>query len=92
MKINGTLKTIAVIISVMVAVGSIVWSVAIRSDDLEDLIVEVAEHEEKYEKVEVRVNTVEKAVIKIETHMEHFQEGQEDMITMQRQILDELRK
>ncbi|KKN74440.1 hypothetical protein LCGC14_0390600 [marine sediment metagenome] len=80
MKINGTWKTIGVIISVMVAVGSIVWSVAIRSDNLDDLIKDVAEHEEKYEKVEVRVNTVEKAVIKIETNQEHMMKKQEEIL------------
>lgn len=85
MKINGTWKTIAVILSIVVAAGGIVWSVAVRSDNLDDVIKEVAEHKKKYDEVEVRVNTVEKAIIKIETNQGH-------MMGMQEKILYELRK
>ena len=85
MKINGTLKTILVVISIVVAAGSIVWAVAIRSGNLDGLIKDVAEHEEKYDKAETRVDTVEKAVIKIETNQTHMMKKQDE-------ILLELRK
>ncbi len=91
-KINGTLKTIGIITAIIVTMGGLIWAFATQSEHLDGAIKDIAEHEVKYEKVEVRVNTVEKAVIKIETKMEHFQKGQDDMMVMQREILDELRK
>ena len=90
--LNGTLKTTLIAISITLAIGGIIWAFAGRSGKLDVAIEDIAENELKYDKVEVRVNTVEKAVIKIETKMEHFQKGQDDMIKMQGEILDELRK
>lgn len=85
MKINGTLKTAGIVLGIILTVGGVIWALATQSGNLDEVIEDVAKHEVKYDKVEIRVNTVEKAIIKIETNMEH-------MMTMQGQILDELRK
>jgi hypothetical protein len=92
MKLNGIVKTAGIAITIVLAIGSIIWAVAIRSGNLDGLIEDIAKHEVKYDKVEERVDTVEKVVIRIETNMKHFQKGQDDMVLMQREILNELRK
>lgn len=91
-KLNGTLKTVLKIITIVLAVGSILWALAGRSGKLDVAIADIAGQKEESEKVEGRVNIVEKAVIKIETKMEYFQKGQDSMVKMQGEILDELRK
>ena len=91
-KLNGTLRTAGIILGIVLTFGSIIWAIAMQSGDLEGAIEDIAEQKTECAEVEERVNTVEKAVIKIETKMEHFQKGQDDMMTIQREILDELRR
>ncbi len=67
------------------AMISSIWALATQSGELDAAVKNIAGHELKYDKVEVRVNTVEKAVIKIETNQTHMMKKQEE-------ILDELRK
>jgi len=89
---NGSLKTAGIIIGIVLTLGGIIWAFATQSGNLDGAIEDIDKHEKQYEKVEGRVNTVEKAVIKIETTMGHFQKGQEDMMSIQKEILGELRK
>ena len=83
MKINGTLKTVGIAITIILAIASILWAVAGRSGELEKAVKDIAEQKKECKETKGRVNTVEKAVIKIETHMEH-------MITMQGIIFKEI--
>jgi len=92
-KLNGALlKNFWIILCIVAMLGGVIWALATQSGDLEDAVEDIAEQKKEYNKVELRVDTVEKAVIKIETTMGHFKEGQDDMMTMQKEILDELRK
>ena len=84
--INGVfLKNFWIILCIVALVGGVIWALATQSGELDDAVEDIAEHKEEYVKVEGRVDTVEKAIIKIETNQGH-------MMVMQREILDELRK
>lgn len=89
---NGSTRLIISIIGIALALGGILWAMAIQSGQLDGAIEDIVEQESNHEKVIVRIDTVEKAIIKIETKMDYIQKGQDDLMEMQRQVLDELRK
>lgn len=85
-KLNGALlRNFWVILCIVALIGGVIWALATQSGELNAAVEDIAEHEEKYDKVELRVDTVEKAIIKIETNQTHMMKKQEE-------ILDELRK
>lgn len=73
LKVNGTLKMFVIIITVGIALGSIVWSVAIRSEELDGIVIDVGVLVEAQTEVEGRTTELEKAVILIQSDFEHIQ-------------------
>ena len=72
---NGTLRTVriaGIILGIVLATCGVIWGFATQSGNLDRAVIDVAKVEIKSDAVAVRVGTVEKAMIKIETDISYI--------------------
>ena len=70
---NGTLKTVAIIVGILLAAGGIVWSLAIQSGNLNRVVIDVTKVESEVTKTNSRVKKMEEAVILIQSDIGYIQ-------------------
>lgn len=87
MTINGTTKTISLIIITAIAVGGLVWGLSGRSEDLERVVEDVAEVKAAGILTAEGLTDVEKAVILIQSNISHMQEDIASILTLQKRSL-----
>ena len=85
-KRNGlTLRSISIAICILLALGSIIWGFAAHSGDVDRMIVDV-------KSLDKRVDTVEDAVIVIQSDFKHIKSDLIEQKELSREILREIRK
>ena len=92
-KRNGlTLRNISIAIGILLALGGILWGFAVHSGDVDRVIVDVIEVEGNIKSLDKRVDTVEDAVIVIQSDFKHIKSDLIEQKELSREILREIRK
>lgn len=87
MTMNGTTKTISLIVITAIAAGSLVWGLSDRSGNLERVVKDVTEVQTAWSKTAENVTEVEKAVILIQSDMGHMKADIAEILRIQKQSL-----
>lgn len=73
-KVNGTLKTLSIIVITLAVVCGVVWGLALRSGKLDHVVATVGILVEEQSIHKERTTELEKAVILIQSNYVHIQE------------------
>lgn len=87
-KINGTTKTVSIIVVTAIAVGGLIWGLSGRSEDLERVVKDVAEVKAASDKTAKGLTDVEKAIILIQSDLGYMQADIADILTLQKRSLN----
>ncbi len=74
MTMNGTTKMVSAIAITLIALGSILWSFAARSETLERCAVDVTTLQASVEKTQTSTHEIEKAIVLIQSDIGHMKE------------------
>lgn len=72
MTMNGTLKTVSIVVITLIAVCGVIWGLAIPSVELNHVVTEVAEFQADSVAHKERTTELEKAVIRIQSDYVHI--------------------
>lgn len=89
MTVNGTTKTVSIILVTAIALGSIIWGFATQSGNLNRVVEDVAEVEAVCIETAKGLTDVEKAIILIQSDFSHTKDDIAGILALlQRQALN----
>ena len=92
-KLNGlTFRNVSIAIGIFLAIGGVVWAIAIQSGNLDRVVKDVVKTEEEVEEIDARLDMVEDIVSIIQNDLNYIRGDIAEQKELSKQILLEVMK